>query len=156
MLFSCNIMQALNISPKCIERNPKSSGWKTYSWVSWHWLKWTKKVNGLVFILLTTLSTLALRLVDNPLYLLSNSHPNSLAQQYYSTTVVTTMSLCVSSTHWVSVGRVERVKSSMKHPELPGCSRSVHRLWRRKSTHTFIIRLSVSLVVQLHLKFLNL
>lgn len=31
-------------------------------------------------------------------------------------------------THRVSVGRVERVESSVKHPELPGCSSSVHRL----------------------------
>lgn len=47
-------------------------------------------------------------------------------EQIYSKS--TTKYLCVSSTHRVSVGRVERVKSSMKHPELPGCICSVHGL----------------------------
>lgn len=36
---------------------------------------------------------------------------------------------CASFTYRISVSWIERVKSSVKHPELPGSSRSVHRLW---------------------------
>lgn len=42
----------------------------------------------------------------------------------------------VSLTYWISVSRIERVESSVKHPELPGSSRSVHRLWSWENKHS--------------------
>lgn len=42
----------------------------------------------------------------------------------------------MSLTYWISVSRIERVESSVKHPELPGSSHSVHRLWNWESKHS--------------------